>query len=214
MDVLQMKDIEHHLLYDKKPSEYFNCLLQNGKLKKEPLNEIEKLKDVMQSKKHHPEGNVWNHTMLVVDNGAYYREYVNDKKAFMWALLLHDIGKIKTTKMRKGRWTSYNHDNVGSEEGYKFLKKLGCNDEEFIEKVRNLIKYHMHFLYIKNNLPFGNEKEMIKNVDINDITLVFLCDRLGRGGLDKEGKLEIIASIHEFLEKYRDSGNKNLNFIK
>ena len=214
MDILEMKDIEHHLLYDKNPSEYFNYLLESGKLKKEPLNEIEKLKDVMQSKKHHPEGNVWNHTMLVIDNGAYYREYANDKKAFMWALLLHDIGKIKTTKLRKGRWTSYNHDNVGYYEGYKFLKKLGCSDNELIDKVRNLIKYHMHFLYIKNNLPFGNEKEMIKNVDINDITLVFLCDRLGRGGLNKEDKIEIITSMHEFLEKYMDKENKKLNLIR
>ncbi|GAA0069126.1 HD domain-containing protein [Clostridium sardiniense] len=214
MPKLKIKDIEHSLLYDKKPSEYFNELFREEKLNEEPLNELKKLYDIPQSEKHHPEGNVWNHTMMVVDNAAHYREYANDKRAFMWAALLHDIGKIKTTKLRKGRWTSYNHDNVGYDESYLFLKGIGFTDEIFIKKVQNLIKYHMHFLYITKKLPFGNEEEMAKTVDINDITLVFLCDRLGRDGLDKEDKLDIIASMHEFLEKYRENGTTNLNFIK
>lgn len=210
----KIRDIENSLLYDKKPSEYFDKLFRTKELDRKPFDSLKRLRDIPQSKKYHPEGNVWNHTMMVVDNAAYYREYANNKKAFMWAALLHDIGKIKTTRLRKGRWTSYNHDNVGYDESYILLKRMGFNDEKFIKEVQNLIKYHMHFLYIQKNLPFANEKEMLENVDINDITLLFLCDRLGRGGLSKEDKLEIIASMHEFLDKYKKYSKSNIKFIK
>lgn len=210
----KIRDIENSLLYDKKPSEYFDKLFKMRELDRKPLDSLKRLRDVEQSKKYHPEGSVWNHTMMVVDNAAYYREYANNKKAFMWAALLHDIGKIKTTRLRKGRLTSYNHDNVGYDESYVFLKRMGFKDERFIKEVQNLIKYHMHFLYIQKNLPFANEREMLETVDLNDITLLFLCDRLGRGGLSKEDKLEIIASMHEFLEKYKKYSKSNIKFIK
>ena len=39
----------------------------------------------------------------------------------------------------------------------------------------------MHLLFLSKNMPFANEKGLIKNVDINDISLVFLSDRIGRG---------------------------------
>lgn len=210
----KIRDIENSLLYDKKPSLYFNKLFKTGELDIKPLDLLKRLSEVNQSKKYHPEGSVWNHTMMVIDNAAYYREYANNKKVFMWAALLHDIGKIKTTRLRNGRWTSYNHDNVGYDESYTFLKKIGFKDEKFIKEVQNLIKYHMHFLYIQKDLPFANEKDMIENVDINDMTLIFLCDRLGRGGLNKDDKLEIIASMHEFLEKYKKYSKSNIKFIK
>ncbi|MGL4569760.1 MAG: HD domain-containing protein [Clostridium sp.] len=211
---VNLEQVNEILLNSKKPSEYFNSLLKEGKLNSYPYLELKKLKDIEQSKVHHPEGSVWNHVMLVLDNGAYYRNYANDKSAFMWALLMHDIGKISTTKIRKGKWTSYNHDNVGAIESMRFMRAIGIKDEEFLKTVSNLVKYHMHFLYIQKKLPFGNKEEMLREVDINDMTLVFLCDRLGRGNLEKEDKIEIIASIHEFLDKYKDLGYGMLNFIR
>lgn len=65
----------------------------------------------------------------------------------------------------------------------------------------------MHFLYITKNLPFGNEIKMIEEVNLNDISLVFLCDRLGRGRLNKEDKNKITESIEDFMKKY----NLNVN---
>ncbi len=204
---LSFNEISEILINSQKPSKYFEELLLSGKLDEEPFIKLKRLKDVPQSLKYHPEGNVWNHIMLVIDNGAYYKKYVNDKESFMWALLLHDIGKLKTTKLKKGIWTSYNHDKVGAIDGREFLISLKAKDYDFIDKVEKLIKYHMHFLYITKNLPFGNEIKMIEEVNLNDISLVFLCDRLGRGGLNKEDKNKIIESIEDFMKKY----NLNVN---
>lgn len=207
-EVLNFNKITDELIKNKEPSKYFEDMFLKGNLDLEPFDKLKKLKDIPQSQIHHPEGDVWNHTMLVIDNGAYYKKYSNNKKCFMWALLLHDIGKIKTTKLRKGKWTSYNHDNVGAIEAKEFFIKLGVKDNEFIEKVENLIRYHMHFLYISKDLPFGNKEKMVKEVDLNDISLVFLCDRLGRGGLNKEDKENVVKDIEGFMEKY----NININW--
>lgn len=56
------------------------------------------LQDVEQNPKYHPEGNVFIHTMMVIDEGAINREKSNDKRAFMWSLLLHDVGKNQLQK--------------------------------------------------------------------------------------------------------------------
>lgn len=105
-------EITKHLMNDISPSVYFNNM--DRELEAYPLNMLAKLKHVEQSKKHHPEGNVWNHTMMVVDEAAKIREHCNNSMVVMWASLLHDIGKPDTTKVRKGRITSYDHDIVGA----------------------------------------------------------------------------------------------------
>ena len=108
-------EIEKHLLNDDKPSVYLNKLLKEGVLDKYPFSMIKDLQDVEQNPKFHPEGNVFVHTIMVVDEGAKNRDKSNNKRAFMWSLLLHDIGKKPTTKIRKGRLTSYDHDIVGAD---------------------------------------------------------------------------------------------------
>lgn len=204
MDGIELfKEIEMHLLKDEKPSLFLNKIKDEGKMNKKPFNELKKLENIQQSAKHHPEGNVWIHTMMVVDEGAKYREKVNDKRAFMWCLLLHDIGKIKTTKFRKGRWTSYDHDKVGEEEGKLFLDNI-IEDHEFNRKVSKMIRYHMHLLYIMNKLPFADMEGLNNNVDINDISYVFLSDRFGRGNLTNEDKVNIEKEVDRFRKMKLD----------
>lgn len=200
MDSMKLfKEIENHLLMDEKPSLYLNEIKNKGLLDEEPFSNLKKLEDMQQSVKHHPEGNVWIHTMMVVDEGVKYREKVHDKKAFMWCLLLHDIGKVKTTRLRKGRWTSYDHDKVGEREGKLFLDYF-IDDEEFKIKVSKLIRYHMHLLYIMNELPFADMDGLRKSVDINDISYVFLSDRFGRGNLSEDDKIKVKKEVEKFRE--------------
>lgn len=180
---LMFNNLNNHLLHDKSPSDYFNKL--GDELKNYPLSMINELKYVKQSPKYHPEGNVWNHTMMVVDEAAKVRNHSNDPKVLMWAALLHDIGKPETTKIRRGRITSYDHDIHGAKISRKFLEYY-TNDEDFIQKVTNMVKYHMHMLYVLKKLPFGNTRQMLQETDIHDIALLCRCDRLGRLGADIE----------------------------
>ncbi|MGG7176242.1 HD domain-containing protein [Clostridium paraputrificum] len=194
-------EVEDHLLKDEKPSVYLNEAKNKGLFDAVPFLWLKNLEKVDQSPKHHPEGNVWIHTMMVVDKGAKERKDSRDKRALMWALLLHDIGKAKTTKLRKGRLTSYDHDKVGEEEGRKFLKFF-IDDNNFIDKVVKLIRYHMHLLFISKNMPYGDIEGMKKEADLHELAIVFASDRLGRGGIDKKEKEEVEMEITKFKYKY------------
>jgi len=190
-------EIHHHLLEDEYPSNYLNDISQKKIFKQTPFDMLNKLKDTMQSPVHHPEGNAWNHTMLVVDEAAKIKDNSKNIEAFMWAALLHDIGKPGTTRNRKGRITSYDHDAVGAELTREFLECLHCK-EELIESIVNLVRYHMHILYVLKDLPFANIEVMKKQVDMQELAMLCLCDRLGRQNVDRKKEEE---NISLFLSK-------------
>lgn len=190
-------EIEQHLLKDQKPSEYLEKLYDNPIFKQHPFEMLYVLKKTEQSPKYHPEGNVWNHTMLVVDKAAKVREYSKNQRVFMWAALLHDIGKPPTTRKRKGKITSYDHDKAGAKLAEQFLLTF-TEEENFISGVCGLVHYHMQILYVVKGLSFADIDNMKKNVDIDEVALLGLCDRLGRG---KENLEEEKENVMEFLRK-------------
>lgn len=190
-------DIHKHLLEDDKPSAYLKEVYHNSLFSQPPFDMLKKLKATHQSPLHHPEGNVWNHTMLVVDQAAKVKAKSKNHAVFMWAVLLHDIGKPTTTRQRKGKITSYNHDRVGAALAGEFLSKF-TNEHNFIQDICNLVRYHMHILYVVNNLPFADIKGMKESTDINDIALLGLCDRLGRTNADRKAEEQ---TIQIFLQK-------------
>ncbi|PKM73619.1 MAG: phosphohydrolase [Firmicutes bacterium HGW-Firmicutes-16] len=194
------KDIDKHLLEDEKPSVFLNDVYYDDHFKEYPFKMLFDLKSVEQSPIHHPEGNVWNHTLLAVDEAAKLKHKSKNQAAFMWAALLHDIGKATTTRERKGKITSYDHDKVGEELSEKFLLVF-MDDEKFITEVSQLIRYHMQILFVVNNLPFADINGMKRNSDINEVALLGLCDRLGRTGYNRNKEEE---NIELFLRKASD----------
>ncbi len=198
--------ITEHLMLNEKPSDYLNWLSNLESFKQWPFSMLGRLKDTEQSKIHHPEGNVWNHTMLVLDEAAAVRENSSDPKAFMWAALLHDIGKPDTTRIKGEKITAYNHDSVGADLAKEFLEAV-TSEQDFIVKVCMLVKYHMHMLYILKDLPFSDKKGLISSVDMNDIALLGCCDRLGRTAADRNKVMEEYQRFYSILEtmekKYR-----------
>ena len=206
-NIKQFNEITSHLINDASPSQYLVELSKRPEFREYPLKMLYDLKKTEQSPKYHPEGNVWNHTLLVVDEAAKLRQESNDKKSFMWAALLHDIGKPDTTRMRKGRITSYDHDKVGGKLSIDFLD-FYTDDMEFKVKVEALVRYHMHMLYVLKKLPFADMKNLLKEVDIYDMALLSKCDRLGRTGANKD---EEEASYGKYLEQLKSAKEKALS---
>lgn len=197
--ISMFKDMEKHLLEDESPSEHLNKLAENNDLiNSYPFSMFTELKKTDQSPKHHPEGSVWNHTMMVIDNAAQVKNQSSDPRVFMWAALLHDLGKIPTTRLLKGRIISYNHDREGEALAVNFLKEFS-NDSSFISKVAKMVRWHMQPLFISKKLPFANIKKMAEEVPVHEIALLSLCDRLGRGGMDKEKTEEEKKDIDTFV---------------
>lgn len=199
-------EFDNHLMNDNKPSGFFNepdkAQLFNETF---PFTLLGDLKKVQQSPLHHPEGNVWKHTMLVLDNAAERKHQSDNPRVLMWAALLHDLGKAPTTRIRKGKITSYDHDKVGEELSVKFLKELNA-DNEFIQQVSKMVRWHMQILFVVKGLPFAEVKKMASEVSIKEISILGLCDRLGRGEMTNEKQQEEERNIEIFLEKSNQYG--------
>lgn len=165
------------LMYDKVPSNYIRRYFNL-------YPEIWKLRGIPQSPIHHPEGDVFEHTMLVLDEAATRRDDAVFPVAFMISALTHDFGKSDTTEfsMKKGDWTAYDHDVVGVESASSFAKKIMCNDAMTSSYVANMVELHMKpVMYARNG---AKEKKWMKlfsnSVCPKDLLLLCECDFKGR----------------------------------
>ena len=79
---------------------------------------FEKMAGTMQNLEYHGEGDVYTHTKLVCDALVSLDEYKNlskeGKEAIFIASLLHDIGKIRATKIVDGTLASPRHTIIGA----------------------------------------------------------------------------------------------------
>jgi putative nucleotidyltransferase with HDIG domain len=191
--------IGHHLLCDDRPSEAVRDLAGTPAFEAYPFSMLLRLKATEQSPRYHPEGSVWNHTLLVVDEAAKRRRDSADARAFMWAALLHDIGKPDTTRNRNGKITAYAHDAAGEKLTRAFLSMF-TDDGQFIDRTAALVRYHMHILYVLNGLPFKDVGGLKRRSDLREVALLGLCDRLGRTGAVRGTEEEQVRRFIELCE--------------
>lgn len=186
-------------LMQEKPSEY----LKDFDFSEMP--EILALKNCPQSPIHHPEGDVFNHTLLVVDQAAkIVRQYdMSFKNAmlFMLSALCHDFGKPVTTVVKQDKITSYNHDVAGVTITEQFLFRY-LNDKESIKYIANMVKNHMRpFFLIKDKNATDKALKRFAEDCINPehVVLLSICDHKGRLGHENDDMSEFFA----FLQKIK-----------
>jgi len=149
---------------------------------------MDKLIGVEQSPIHHPEGDVWTHTMMVIDEAAKLREKSNYPIALMLASVCHDLGKITTTRHLHGKIVSYNHE-YELHLTKKFLKNI-TNNNDLTCAVMILVENHMRpNILAKNNSSDKAIRRLIvdtssKIVNIQDVILLSKADRMGRNSSD------------------------------
>jgi putative nucleotidyltransferase with HDIG domain len=191
------EQIDRSLLQDDRPSRFLESVSEEPVFRKPPFVWLYRMKGTGQSPSHHPEGSVWNHTMLVTDCAAQRKTQSKNPRAFMWAALLHDIGKPLVTKVRRGKITSYDHDKAGAGLAREFLSEF-TQDGRFLTEVEALVRWHMQILFVVNRLPFAAIDEMKRQADLREVALLGLCDRLGRTGADVKTEED---HIRIFLER-------------
>ena len=118
-------ELEKILLRAARPSVGIGWLDKLGALR-QLFPEVEALKGVEQEKEWHPEGDVFLHTLLVLDRA---RELIGDldyarQATVMLAALCHDFGKPATTEFVDGRIRSRGHEEAGVEPTEQFLERL------------------------------------------------------------------------------------------
>jgi tRNA nucleotidyltransferase (CCA-adding enzyme) len=107
-------EIERLLLQARRPSIGLRLAKEWGML---PVlaPELEPLADTPQDPQWHPEGDVWTHTLLALDQAAPLVVDLDRPRALavMLATLAHDLGKPGTTETVEGRIRSHGHEEAG-----------------------------------------------------------------------------------------------------
>ncbi len=177
------EELNKMFLKSQKPSIGLEYLRSLGCLKY--FSELEVLIDCIQDKEYHPEGDVWVHTLMTVDelSKIIKKENIEDeyrKLVLFYGILCHDLGKPFCTKEINGKITSYKHEVLGIEPTISFLSKL-TNEKKFIDLVCALVKNHLApFQLYLGESSLKAVKRLSLKVNIEDLCLVCLADCLGR----------------------------------
>ena len=112
-------------------------LLDETGLLKEVLPEIKALQGVEQPPEFHPEGDVWIHTLLMLEG-------LRDPTATLaLGVLLHDVGKPPTFSIKE-RIRFDNHVEVGAKMAEEICARLRLSTRQ-IERVVELVRHHLRF---------------------------------------------------------------------
>lgn len=118
------------------------------------------MKTTPQNPVHHGEGDVYTHTQMVcralAGDPDFHRLNERKKAGLFLAALLHDIGKVRTTKQEDGNWISPRHSETGSRIAREFLwRDCGLSGEpeqvSFRETVCALVRCHMLPVHLLGN---------------------------------------------------------------
>lgn len=173
-------ELEKVLLKAPKPSVFFAVLRKMNQLK-DWFPELENLIGIPQEPRFHPEGDVWNHTMLVLDEAAKLRAEAKEPLAFMMAALCHDFGKRDALQDDNGRIRALGHEEAGIPIAKDFLSRI-TNKKRLYQYVLNMVELHMrpNIMASQSSSRKSFCKLFDRSVCPEDLLLLSKADALGR----------------------------------
>lgn len=178
-----MGELEKALLKAEKPSVFFDSLRRMQQLSVW-FPELEATIGIEQNPKHHAEGDVWTHTMMVMDVAAGYRSKVSNPLGLMISAVAHDLGKAVCTEIVNGEIHAYNHETIGLPIVENFMKRL-TNDKKLIEYVLNQTELHMrpNILAAAQSAVKKTNKLFDRSIDPEALIFLAISDGLGKESL-------------------------------
>lgn len=200
----RFEELSYVLLNSEKPSEYFKELVIENRAG-EMYPELFALIGIKQNSQFHKEGDVWTHTLLVLDAAAERRNKVSDPLFFMMSALCHDMGKAVATTEINGAVHSYKHEFEGISISKKFLVSLGA-DSEMIRYVTNMVENHMepNMLARANSRIKKTNKLFYNSVSPYDLIQLSVCDCIGKlpyEGDNEKFLLDRLDIYNEIIKK-------------
>lgn len=194
-------ELEKVLMKSEKPSVFWQVLREMDQLEYW-FPEMKRLIGIEQNPQFHPEGDVWNHTMLVLDLAARLRNQAVQPLEFMVSALCHDLGKITATTKTDGRIRSIGHEVDGIGLAETFLERL-TNETGVFKYVLNMIELHMRPNQMAEQKSAA--KSMCKLFDSSvapeDLILLSKADHCSRP--DASPYEETEQYLYEHLKLYR-----------
>lgn len=200
-------EIEKLLLQAQCPSIGFDLALRLGVIDA-LFPEMKALVGCPQEPEWHPEGDVWIHTLMVIDQA---RTRIDDlphpkRVAVMLGAVCHDLGKPPTTAFLDGRIRSIDHEQAGVEPATALLDRLNVHTIGGFDvraQVLGITAHHLKpgmFGMSKTPVSDGAFRRLAQKVDLELLARVAKADCLGRGGgFD-------CSSMDWFLERARQLG--------
>lgn len=160
-------------------------LLSTSGLLQYILPEIERLKTVEQDSRH-PEGNVFEHTNLVLCAAIWNKDRVCLTDTLTMAALLHDVGKFDTQEKKDGDKISFigHEDSALPEEIMRRLKFSNDQIDTVVWLVKNHMRMHRFF-----DMKKSKRHSLMCHKDWVELQALHLYDCLGsgKGSVSSEG---------------------------
>jgi poly(A) polymerase len=118
-------------------------LLDETGLLEQVLPEIKRMQGVQQPPQFHPEGDVWIHTLMLLEGLP-----ANCPKTLALGVLLHDVGKPPTFRIAPDRIRFDSHAEVGTRMAEEICRRFRLSNDE-TEQVCSLVANHMRFGDVK-----------------------------------------------------------------
>ena len=200
-------EFEKLLLQAQRPSIGFELARALGVIH-QLLPEMEALYDCPQDPEWHPEGNVWIHTLMVIDKARELNGDLDRSRlaTVMLGAVCHDLGKPMTTAVIDGRIKSPNHEAMGVEPATKILDRLNINTLDGFDvrtQVLGIVVEHLRpiaFFKARDAVTDGAFRRLAQKVDLELLTRFARADCTGRtGSFDCSG-------IEWFIDRARTLG--------
>ena len=182
-------ELEKLLLKSARPSVGFELALELGVVER-LFPELAVLVGCEQEPEWHPEGDVWTHNLLVIDQAASRLDDLPypQRVALMLGAVSHDFGKPATTAFIGGRIRSYNHEAAGVEPTEAFLDRLNLHSlggYDVRRQVLGLVAHHLKpgmWHQAPDRVGDGAFRRLARKVDLKLLARVAKADCLGRTG--------------------------------
>lgn len=156
-------------------------LLDSTGLLKYLLPEVSRMKGVAQPPQYHPEGDVWIHTLLMLEKLP-----AGCPPALAWGVLLHDVGKPPTfapPEITGDRIRFNEHAEVGTRMAEAICRRFRFSNEE-TDQIAALVANHMKFKDVLNMKP-ATLKKFVRQERFEDHLELHRLDCLSsHGNLD------------------------------
>jgi tRNA nucleotidyltransferase (CCA-adding enzyme) len=200
-------EIEKLLLLPARPSIGFGFAL-DARIVGQLMPEMIALVGCEQEPEWHPEGDVWVHTLMVIDE-AHAR--IGDlprwaQIAVMLGAVCHDFGKPATTAFFDGRIRSHNHEEAGVGPATALLDRLRVHSFDGVDvrtQVLGLTAHHLEpgsWYKVRLEVGDGAFRRLAQKVDLELLARLAEADCVGRAGTFD------CAAMRWFIERARRLG--------
>ncbi|HYM25961.1 MAG TPA: hypothetical protein VEU08_22245 [Vicinamibacterales bacterium] len=196
------------LLGAPRPSFGFAVALDLGVVSK-LFPELQALVGCVQEPEWHPEGDVWVHTLQVIDRARTRVDALHrpQRLAVMLGAVCHDFGKPATTAFIDGRIRSMDHEERGVDPASAFLDRLNVfsfDGYDVRRQVLGMVAQHLKpgaWHKVRDEVGDGAFRRLAQKVDLELLALVAKSDCEGRA----PGRFDCSA-MDWFLERARALG--------